>query len=369
MSDDYPIRFFFGANTPDGFVGFHQTDLYDPRDGWAAFLIKSGAGTGKATFMRNIYDTLTAKGLQGEAIFCSSDPASLDAIVFRDIRLCVVDATAPHILEPVAYGECEQLVPFGCCLDPAVTLTQTAAWFDAADACAAAHRRCVRYLSAAASIFEDDRRLQREATDLHKVREAATRFVKRELADAPVARQAPVRRFLSAVTPAGPVFFEQTAAALCERVFVFEDPDGAASGAFLQEVLSQSVAVGQCPVVCPSPLAPHTHIDHLLWPSAGVCVLTHNRRHPVTLPAYRRIHAARFTDKTRLAERRERLRFGRRAADELLCEACVASRLAKHHHDTMEQLHISAMDWEQWRQIADTAKRSILRIADERRAL
>ena len=39
-----PIRFFMGANTPGGFVGYLD-DLYDPADGWRAYLIKSGPGT------------------------------------------------------------------------------------------------------------------------------------------------------------------------------------------------------------------------------------------------------------------------------------------------------------------------------------
>ena len=35
-----PIRFFLGANTPSGFLGYLD-DLYDARDGWRAYLILS----------------------------------------------------------------------------------------------------------------------------------------------------------------------------------------------------------------------------------------------------------------------------------------------------------------------------------------
>ena len=35
------VRFFLGANTPVGFVGYLD-DLYFPHDGWRAYIIKSG---------------------------------------------------------------------------------------------------------------------------------------------------------------------------------------------------------------------------------------------------------------------------------------------------------------------------------------
>ena len=40
-----PVRFFLGANTPGGFVGYID-DLYDAKDGWQAYHQKR-AGHGK----------------------------------------------------------------------------------------------------------------------------------------------------------------------------------------------------------------------------------------------------------------------------------------------------------------------------------
>ena len=48
-----PVRFYLGANTPTGFVGYLD-DLYDCNDGWRAYIIKSGPGTGKNTLMRTV---------------------------------------------------------------------------------------------------------------------------------------------------------------------------------------------------------------------------------------------------------------------------------------------------------------------------
>lgn len=90
-----PVRFFLGANTPVGFVAYLE-DLYDPRGGWRAYIIKSGPGTGKASLMRAVLEAMTARGLQAEAVHCSSDPGSLDAVLIPSLKACIIDGTAPH---------------------------------------------------------------------------------------------------------------------------------------------------------------------------------------------------------------------------------------------------------------------------------
>ena len=357
------MRFFFGANTPNGFIGFHKTDLYDPRDGWVAFLIKSGAGTGKATFMRQVLSELTAKGLDAETIYCSSDPSSLDAVVFRDIRLCVMDATAPHVLEPYAYGECEQLVPFGCCLQTDVTLAQIDEWYEAADACAAAHARSCRFLAAAGSLLDNNRLPAQQALNGAKTDAVAARLVARECDRRDTPRE--TRRFLSAVTPDGYVFFKETAAVLCPKLYVLEDEYGAVSARFMATVRERLLQAGQEIVSCFSPLAQEAP-SHILVPSIGVGFLTSNSRETVDFPVYRRLHASRFADNDALREKKQQMRFNRRAAADMLSEAVRCAVDAKVHHDRMEALHAAAMDWDKWQAIADETMADILRIAAKR---
>ena len=61
-----PVRFYLGANTPVGFVGYLE-DLYDAADGWQAYIIKSGPGTGKASLMRTVLSTMAELGEEPEA--------------------------------------------------------------------------------------------------------------------------------------------------------------------------------------------------------------------------------------------------------------------------------------------------------------
>ena len=75
-------RFFMGANTPQGFVGFPE-ELYSAGEGWQVFLIKGGPGCGKSTLMRSLAHRMEEVGQETEEIRCSSDPRSLDGVIFR----------------------------------------------------------------------------------------------------------------------------------------------------------------------------------------------------------------------------------------------------------------------------------------------
>ncbi len=366
MNDQFPVCFFFGANTPKGFVGFHKTDLYDPRDGWAAFLIKSGAGTGKSSFMRRVYDELQTLGTEAHAIVCSSDPHSLDAVVFPQIKLCVVDATAPHIIEPTAYGECEQLVPFSCAMKAEEALDGAKEWFDVSDSCAAAHARCCRFLAAAAVLLENNRRLQETARLDNKLIAAAERLALRECGGKTTTTGNITRRLLSAVTPEGYLFMKDTPTALCPRLFVIEDEYGAVSSLFLNVLCARATEAGHDVIACVDPLMQDECLEHLLIPSLGVGFITANSRHPIDYPVFRRIHATRFINSDTLKAKKQQLIFNRRAAAELISEAVVASNDAKSHHDRMEAIHSKVMDWITYDTIAEQTLDTIRQIASAR---
>ena len=173
------------------------------------------------------------------------------------------------------------------------------------------------------------------------------------------------RRFLSAVTPEGIVFYKETAAALCPKLYVLEDEYGAVTARFMTALRERLLQAGQEIVTCYSPLSP-TMPSHILVPSVGVGFLSSNSRETVDFPVFRRLHASRFQNDAVLRTKKQQMRFNRRAASQMLGEAIGCAADAKAHHDRMEALHIAAMDWEAWQKIADGAMGAILQIADTR---
>lgn len=345
-----PVRFYLGANTPVGFVGYLD-DLYDPGDGWQAYIIKSGPGTGKSSLMRTVMNAMSERGQEPEAIYCSSDPHSLDGVLFPKLKIGILDGTAPHIIEPRYWGAVEQIVNLSACMDGRLLHRQHAAVIAATDACSAMHARCRKFIGAAASLLGDSARLLQEFTNGEKIARTAARIAAREFGGHSGTPGRERRRFLSAVTPEGIVTFHETIQTLCPRIYAVEDEHGAASRLLLEDLRHRALEAGLDIITCACPLAPHDKLEHLLIPSLGLAFTTSNSWHKADFPVYRRIHAARFTDAEGLRSKRQILSFNRRAARELLNEAIQIAADAKAIHDKMEQFNIRAMDWEKAEEI------------------
>ncbi len=339
-----PVRFFLGANTPDGFIGYHH-ELYDPGDGWRIFLIKSGPGTGKSTLMRRVLEQLTAHNIETELILCSSDPDSIDGVLAPTHKVGILDATAPHIIEPRYWGAVERIVDLSGAMDADILHKQYQSIIAATDACSATHARCRRFLSAAASVLGDNTRIATDCTNTEKASRNADKIAEKEFGDDSSGGKA-IRRFLSAVTPQGLVTQYETLLSLCPRIYAVEDEHGAVARVWMNRIVKRAVTAGHQPIVCACPLAPNDKIEHVLLPEIGVGFTVSNSWHKADFPVYRRIHAARFTDTDALKRKKQRLQFNRRIARELIDEATDLAVLAKAQHDRMEQFNIVAMDWD-----------------------
>lgn len=338
-----PIRFFMGVNTPGGFVGFLD-DLYDADDGWRAFLLKGGPGTGKAALLRRVSEHMSARGQEAHAIICALNPDSLDGLVFPEIKVCVIDANAPHVVEPKCWGAVEQIVNLSTCMDANALYSRADEINDIAADCGALNTRCRKFIGAAATLLNDSFRIALDCTDLSKIQRSAARIAAREFgahSDRPGRER---RRFLSAITPEGVIVFQETIQAMCPRIYSIEDEQGASSRLLLEELKKRALDTGYDVIGCYCPFSARDKIEHLLIPSIGIGFTTSNTWHKADFPVYRRIHAARFTNSERLRQRRQLMSFNRRAARELINEAVVITGEIKDYMQKTEHIYYDYMD-------------------------
>ena len=102
-------EYFLGANSTAGFFSTYD-DLTIPEKGDKLYIIKSGPGSGKSSFMRNIANKMEENGLFVEYIYCSGDPESLDAVYFPAVKTAIVDGTSPHVIEPRFPAVCDSYI-------------------------------------------------------------------------------------------------------------------------------------------------------------------------------------------------------------------------------------------------------------------
>jgi len=337
-------RFFMGTSTKNGFYGFPR-DYYETDPAAHAFLIKSGPGTGKSTLLRGVAADFRKTGETVEEILCSSDPDSLDGIYFPARRVCVFDATAPHILEPREWGLKEEIISLGDALDTEALVKQREEIARATAQNTAAHARARRLLAGVSELFADRVTLSETALNPSAVSHIAARLAETELKKpaTPCALTGTQRRFLSAVTPKGLLTCFDTPAALCPRVILLDDPFFAAVSALLEQLKSAAERRGLPAILCPHPLSPD-RIAHLLLPSAGVAFVSAEKGGEAFSPT-RKLHLKRCYEQAALNTNKNRTAFEKKCEHALLSAAVEALAEAKKTHDFIEIPYKSAMNF------------------------
>ena len=326
--------FFLGATTPAGFKGYFEPLRREP--GMQMLLIKSGPGCGKSTLMKHLAQAAEQQGQRIEKIHCASDPDSLDGVIFLDQKRAIIDATAPHVVEPDAPGADELVVSLYHTIDAgklAPHRDEVKALFARN---AALRGRAARYIASAGSLMLDSRRA-----------EACTRLLPRTEGTA-----SEELRLLSAITPKGMVFYRGTVEALADRYVVFRDDYGAVSRLLLELIRAEALARGYHIITCPCAMHPEDQIDHIFIPALRLAFLTDNLWHPIQLPGVQAVRCTRFVDRENLSGFRARLRFNDRAASELIDQAVALMAQAKNCHDELETYYRAAVDFDQVNAVA-----------------
>ena len=99
-------KLFLGANLPgrEGSNGYEGTEkalmeFYNLKE---LYLLKGGSGLGKGTFMQKFAEAF--KDCTVDYYYCSGDVKSLDGVIIKEKNIGMIDATPPHILDPIYPG-------------------------------------------------------------------------------------------------------------------------------------------------------------------------------------------------------------------------------------------------------------------------
>ena len=332
---------FAAANTRRGFYSLFDETI--EACAGKIFLIKGGPGTGKSTFMKAVADAADRKGYAVERIHCSSDTASLDGVSIPQKGMLILDATAPHCVDPKLPGIREHLLAFGEFWD-ADLLAPHAQEIEALSRSISDHFTLVyRYLAAAGEIRQAAETVLRRAFDAEKAERTAARLLRR-LAVLPEGKPGKrTKKIVSALTKDGVLQYDETLRA-AHTVVVEDSYDGAA---LFMDVVDRALSrLGADRVVFADPLDPD-RIDHILLPGRGIAFVSKNYRLPTKADgAEKTIRLRSFLDPAILAAHKNKLAFSKKTC--LALYDGIFSLLAreKELHDKLETRYIEAMDFD-----------------------
>ncbi|MBP3414418.1 MAG: hypothetical protein J6L81_04375 [Clostridia bacterium] len=343
-------NFFLGANSPDGFYSLFS-DSYSAREGWRAYIIKGGPGTGKSTLMKKIADSAAKKGERVQRAFCSSDPQSLDAVIMPDSKTAIYDGTAPHVMEPGLPGACEVIVNLGKAFDNNWLHRRTDELIRLSESCSACHAGAVRFLRCAASFNENTSLIAAKAISREKVDRRAKALFDRYVQTGGEGNESV--RLLSAVTMNGITFFENTIANLCDTVIPIDDKYGCVSDALLGSIRALLIK-SRCEFIS-CRCSQSRRLEHIIVPESRVAFTTCGAFHGGKSDT-RLMHARRFMDTSVIDENSKRFSYNKRAASEFFDLASQEMRRAKAIHDKLEEIYSSAVDFSVVDEICENLK-------------
>lgn len=336
-------RYFLAANSCMGFVS-HFKDNYSAVDGWRCYIIKGGPGTGKSSFMRYIASAALQKGYRVELCPCSSDPHSLDGVILPERKAVILDGTAPHVVEPVYPGVCEEIINLGHFWDSDRLMNDAAKIITVAEKNAQLHKTAARYLAAAGQLFSDNIKLARGFTDEGKAENFASRLADRYIPKTRREKGRQIRRFIGGITPLGVVCYTRTVTDNFKNIIVIEDKYGAVSDVMMTAIADKASERGYEVITLLNPFMPNEITDHVLIPELSLAFVSENEYTHFGVDG-RVIHARRFSDVTAMHRARARMVFNRRVARELIVSAAETLYAAKSVHDELEGYYINAMDF------------------------
>jgi len=307
------------------------------------YILKGGAGTGKSTMMKRIAERFE-NNYHIVRFKCSSDPASLDAIVIPELHAAVCDGTAPHVFEPMYPGVCQKYLNLGEFWDEEKLAGEREAILEATDKNKSLLARAGRFTSAAADICSDTFQLGSDCLLSDKLEGFIGRFERKVLDRHGSGSGEKSLLRLTALTENGFLTHHETLES-CFDVFAIRDELFTATDHLLSRIADDACARGYDVILSPDQMLSDAAYQHLIIPEAGIAMISGSAAAESTHRGLTKLNLMRFYDKQLLRDRRTRLRLDRAAVGDLVTEAAETLRSAKLVHDEIEKHYISAMDF------------------------
>ncbi len=356
------LHYFAAANTHQGFVSFFDT-IFDPERLAKIYILKGGPGVGKSTLMKKAASFAEDAGIPVTYYHCSSDPKSLDGVLFPTLGKAILDGTAPHTTDPRYAGVKEILVPLGDAWDTAKLRDHTDDILLLSKEKRACYEAAYRFLAAAYNAEKEKEALVLPHLDEAKMKAAITRFCTAHFKKAPTARATLEETGLypvDALSCDGAVRFF-TPEKISESVYFLKDAAGVSS-VFLKELRQAAERIGVRTLYGVEALDP-SKLAYIRFPEESLCVSKYDEDFCLSLDRakhpYKLINLARFVRTDAFGKVRAKYRFVCKCRESLMGAAFEELKAAGLYHGEMETLYGEATDYAVVAKMGDRVIREI----------
>ena len=331
--------YFAASNSTKGFVSYYEEIFRASRIGHV-FAIKGGPGTGKSRFLQEVSNYAARRGWGAEYIYCSSDPSSLDAVILTSKSgesIALLDATAPHVWEPILPGVREDIINLGDFWKSEILSAHSTEVEQLGKEKGEAYRRAYRYLSGFGEMRTNRDLLVSPYVHRQKIAALALKLL-RELEDGEEYTAEPA--LVHSIGMRGEVGFD-TYFRQAREVYTVLDCHGAAQY-FMMELGKLAIQKRQAVRISHDPVEADK-IDGLFFLQSGMAFVVCPEEE-CNYP-HKSICMRRFVDTASMKQIRRELRAIDRISRALKGEAIDALQKVREVHFRLEDIYSSAMDF------------------------
>jgi len=348
-------KIFPGANTSNGFYSYF--DYIIPKHVNRIFCLKGGPGVGKSSLMKKVARDFSERGYDVEVFPCSSDPSSLDAVVVKKLKIVLLDATAPHVVDPKIPGAIDEIVNFGDFWNVDNLEKNKEEVVECNKEIGECFQRAFKYLKAAEPIFYDIESKNMDMMDFGKLNKFTDEFMeeifkgienKDELSD-------PRHLFGTAITLIGHIDYSDSLLQDAKKVYYLDGKIGYGKTTFLKRIYDKAILKGLKVEVFHYPLIPEK-IESIMIIDLGIAITTSS-----LFKDKDAINLGKFIDKEKIDNHKEELEVDEKILDELINYAISNLKKAKSNHDVIESYYIPNMDFDKVNQLKEELIERILK--------
>lgn len=354
------IRHMFpGGNTSLGFFSYYDHILSQEK-AKRIFVLKGGPGVGKSTFMKKIAQGICEKGYDAEYMHCSSDPDSLDGVVFPELNIAILDGTAPHVVDPKNPGAVDEIINLGQFWREDGIAANKDRILEINQEIGRNFARAFRYIQAAFSLYRDSETIYEQAMDHGKANVVIADTVKRIFRGIDPSEVVGKQRrlFASAITPKGLVNYLPSLLTT-EKVIALYGKPGTGTERLLERVRTTATERGIYTESFYCALNPH-RLEHLIIPELEVSLTTRNRVHDGNVTPSGEIDFNQFLKEAVLEKYRQEISFNQEEYEKMLDRAVKTIQNAKRLHDELENYYIPNMNFSEVQECQDALLERIL---------
>lgn len=340
---------FPGGNTYNGFHSFYEFIVSETA--CRKIILKGGPGVGKSTLMKNIGASFAEQDYDVEYHWCSSDTHSLDGIVIGDQALCILDGTAPHVVDPRFPGVYDEIINLGEFWDESQLVKNREKVISLIRSIGKCFDRAYNRLKESEFAYRECKSYTQESADPTKANRNILALADEFLQHASKIDRSPRHLFAAAITPLGVVDTINSLIEKTDRVFAVKGNPGSGVKELFDYIVKLASLNGIFLEVFHSPFDP-VEIDLIILPYNHAALVDisgwlvdyqkelQNKRYK------RMLDFNQFIDYSILDAYAKHFAFAKERFENGVQEAVHFIEQAKSYHDELESYYIPAMDFE-----------------------